>query len=144
MFLYGTSSWHEKSWVGPFYPEGMRSPDWLSHDATQFSTVEVDSTYYGTPKPATVDNLRARTPDGFVMCVKFPRGIVHGGDTARPDADVALVLDKVGKKRDAFLDVIGRLGDRCGPLVMQFPYFSGDARSCGAGPASAQGRCHRR
>ena len=122
--LHGTSSWHEKSWVGGFYPEGTRQKDWLSYYATQFGTVEVDSTYYGVPRATTVDGWLNRTPDGFVMCAKFPRGIVHAGEGPRPEQDALLVPDRVGGELDEFLTVMRRLGDRCGPLVLQFPHFS--------------------
>ena len=123
MLLYGTSSWHEKSWVGSFYPSGMKATEWLAHYATRFGTVEVDSTYYGVPRPNTVDNWKARTPDGFIMSAKWPRSIVHGGTGRQPNGDIVLNLERVGAERDAFLEVIGRLGSRCGPLVLQFPYF---------------------
>ena len=122
--IHGTSGWHEKSWVGPFYPDGTRQADWLPWYATQFSSVEVDSTYYGVPRRSTVENRRARTPDGFLMCPKFPRGIVHGGQGRTPDGDVVLDLDAAGPERDRFLDTMSLLGDRLGPLVLQFPYFA--------------------
>ena len=41
---YGTSSWSEKSWVGPFYPDGARPAEFLTHYAEQFETVEADNT----------------------------------------------------------------------------------------------------
>ena len=42
MIRWGTSSWSEKSWVGPFYPPGTKPGDFLRYYATQFDTVEVD------------------------------------------------------------------------------------------------------
>src|SRR5437762_9297289 len=36
-------------WQGSFYPSGMKSREFLSYYATQFATVEVDSTFYGCP-----------------------------------------------------------------------------------------------
>jgi len=47
--LLGTSAFTATGWEGSFYPRGMQSRDFLSHYATQFATVEVDSTFYGCP-----------------------------------------------------------------------------------------------
>jgi uncharacterized protein YecE (DUF72 family) len=42
----GTSAFTAAGWAGSFYPEGLRSADYLSYYAQQFDTVEVDSTFY--------------------------------------------------------------------------------------------------
>jgi uncharacterized protein YecE (DUF72 family) len=44
-YHFGTSSWSEKSWLGPFYPKGTKPGDYLTYYSTQFSTVECDATY---------------------------------------------------------------------------------------------------
>jgi uncharacterized protein YecE (DUF72 family) len=122
--LYGTSSWSSKGWVGPFYPEGTRPADMLSEYAKAFGTVEADTTYYRVPSAKTVEGWRARTPEGFVLSAKFPRTIVHGGRGPRPDAAIVLAPDMVADEAGRFLEVMSLLGDRCGPLVLQFPYFN--------------------
>lgn len=129
--LVGTSSWTAKGWIGPFYPEGTPRNRWLSHYATRFSTVEVDSTYYGIPRHSTVRGWADSTPDDFVMSAKFPRSVVHRGDGRRPDGATVLRPDVVGSDVDAFLEAMILLGPRCGPLVLQFPYFN---RGAFAGP----------
>ena len=121
---YGTSSWSEKSWLGVFYPEGMPPAEWLAHYATVFDTVEADVTYYRVPDRKLVDGWAQRTPDGFCIAAKFPRSIVHGGDAATPDGAKVLVDAHVGEDTRRFLDAMGRLGAKCGPLVLQFPYFN--------------------
>lgn len=123
-FHFGTSSWSEKSWVGAFYPPGTKPADMLAYYATQFSTVEADNTYYRIPPRAMVQSWRAKTPDGFVLSAKFPRSIVHCGDGEKPDGTKVLVPEHVTREVDAFLDVMRDLGDRAGPLVLQFPYFN--------------------
>jgi len=123
-FLYGTSSWSEKSWVGPFYPPGTKPADMLAFYASEFSTVEADTTYYRIPSRAMVRGWRARTPDSFVLAAKFPRSIVHGGEGAQPDAQRVLDWDAVGRDVESFLGVMGELGPKCGPLVLQLPYFN--------------------
>lgn len=124
---YGTSSWSEKSWIGSFYPGGAKPTEFLPHYFEHFGVVEADTTYYGIPKPATVDAWRDRIPDGCEMAAKFPRTIVHAGDGPRPDPGTVLVPEKVKEETDGFLATMGRLGDRLGPLVLQFPYFRRDA-----------------
>jgi hypothetical protein len=59
--LLGTSAFTANGWQGSFYPPGLQSRDFLSYYATQFATVEVDSTFYGCPSPTTVSNWAART-----------------------------------------------------------------------------------
>lgn len=123
-FLYGTSSWSEKSWAGGFYPAGMKPGEYLTHYATQFSTVEADTTYYHVPSRELVRGWKRKTPDGFVLAAKFPRSIVHGGESEKPDPARVLSRDAVGQDVDLFLDVMDELGPKCGPLVLQFPYFN--------------------
>ena len=120
---FGTSSFSAPEWVGTFYPRGLRPADFLRWYATQFDTVEVDATYYHIPDARTVDAWRDKTPDGFRLAAKFPRTIVHAGAGSEPDPSRLLLPDATYAERDALLDVMSRLGDRLGPLVLQFPRF---------------------
>lgn len=124
--LLGTSSFSDPAWVGPFYPPGTAKARFLEHYAKRLGTVEIDATYYATPSPATVDGWRRRTPEGFLLAAKVPREIVHGGTGPRPDRRVVLVPEVVGPAMEGFLDVITRLGERLGPLLLQFPWFGED------------------
>ena len=127
----GTSSWGEKGWVGPFYPAGTAPRDFLGYYATCFDTVEADNTYYAVPGQELVAGWRRKTPEGFTLSAKFPRSIVHGGKGPRPDPDRVLALEATARDRETFLARMAGLGERCGPLVLQFPYFN---RSVFAGP----------
>jgi uncharacterized protein YecE (DUF72 family) len=124
---YGTSSWSEKSWVGSFYPEGMRPGDFLTYYASQFSTVEADVTYYRVPDRRLVAGWNEKTPEGFALAAKFPRSIVHCGEGRTPDASRLLAPEHVGEDTRQFLDAMRLLGDKRGPLVLQFPYFNREA-----------------
>jgi hypothetical protein len=53
LFL-GTSAFTSAGWPGSFYPVGMKPPEYLSYYANKFQTVEIDSTYHGTPSASTV------------------------------------------------------------------------------------------
>ncbi|MEZ6008335.1 MAG: DUF72 domain-containing protein [Planctomycetota bacterium] len=120
----GTSSFSSKDWVGAFYPVGTPPGAFLELYAQQLDAVEVDSTYYGLPRPSVVDGWARKTPEGFLLTAKFPRSIVHGGQGAKPDGRLVLAPDATYEDRDQFLATMRRLGPRLGPLVLQFPYFN--------------------
>ncbi|MDA1194861.1 MAG: DUF72 domain-containing protein [Planctomycetota bacterium] len=124
---FGTSSFSSKDWVGPFYPPGTRPAAYLSEYARHFDTVEVDATYYATPRARMVDGWAAKVPPGFLISAKFPKSIVHGGQTARPDPRRVLDPDATYEERDAFLGTMARLGPALGTLLIQFPYFNRSA-----------------
>src|SRR5258707_10587471 len=71
--LLGTSSFTAAGWQGSFYPIGMRSKDFLSYYAGQFQTVEIDSTFYGTPAASTVTSWNQETPQDFIIAAKVPQ-----------------------------------------------------------------------
>jgi len=71
--LLGTSSFTAAGWQGSFYPIGMRSKDFLSYYAGQFQTVEIDSTFYGTPTASTVTSWNEKTPQDFIIAAKVPQ-----------------------------------------------------------------------
>ena len=122
--FWGTSSWSAKGWIGPFYPPGTRPADMLGLYAGRYRAVEADTTYYGIPRLQTVAAWAERTPEDFALCAKFPRSIVHRGEGPRPDAATILVWEKVGAETERFLAVMAGLGPKCGPLILQFPYFN--------------------
>ncbi len=109
----GTSAFTAAGWEGSFYPQGMKPADYLTYYATKFSTVEVDSTFYRTPSAATVNGWARKTPDGFLFSVKVPQAITH---------EKMLVGAEAGFKQ--FLETMDLLGEKLGPMVLQFPYFN--------------------
>jgi uncharacterized protein YecE (DUF72 family) len=69
----GTASWTDPTITkgNVFYPRGATSSeDRLRYYASQFPTVEVDSTYYSLPERAIATLWAARTPPDFVFHVK--------------------------------------------------------------------------
>jgi uncharacterized protein YecE (DUF72 family) len=69
----GIAGWIDKSLIDSklFYPLHVKSSEErLQFYASQFSLVEVDSTYYGMPKPENSELWVARTPAGFTFDVK--------------------------------------------------------------------------
>jgi len=109
----GTSAFTAKGWAGSFYPAGMRPAQYLSHYATQFETVEIDSTYYGTPSVSTVNNWYEKTPSDFIFAAKVPQVITHEKLLMDCEADL-----------DEFLGRMNLLREKLGPLLLQFPFFN--------------------
>ena len=71
--LIGTASWSSKTLVDSarFYPPDVASAEArLRYYASRFPLVEVDSSYYAMPTPATVQLWAERTPNAFTMNVK--------------------------------------------------------------------------
>lgn len=106
----GTMGWGYADWVGPFYPAGSASRDYLSLYARAFDCVEIDSTFYGTPREAQVTQWARTTPERFVFCPKTPRAITH--EMRLIDAREAFT---------EFVRVMGLLGPKRGPMLIQLP-----------------------
>jgi uncharacterized protein YecE (DUF72 family) len=109
----GTSAFTAAGWSGSFYPIELKPRDYLSYYASKFDTVEIDSTYYATPSASTVTGWYSRTAKDFVFAAKVPQVITH---------EKALLGCE--KEFDEFVEVMGLLQEKLGPLVLQFPYFN--------------------
>jgi len=106
----GTSGWSYAEWRGGFYPRGLAAKDWLARYATEFSTVELNASFYRLPAPEQFAKWAAQVPDDFLFAVKAPRLITHLHRLqycAGPLAD--------------FLDAARALGGKLGPVLYQLP-----------------------
>jgi uncharacterized protein YecE (DUF72 family) len=68
----GTSGWSYADWEGSLYPAGLPAAARLAEYANHYATVEIDSTFYGTPRRSTVERWREIVPEGFLFAAKFP------------------------------------------------------------------------
>jgi len=109
----GTSAFTAAGWEGSFYPPGMKPADYLSFYATRFNSVEVDSTFYRTPSKATVQGWENKTPEGFIFSAKVPQLVTHEKVLVDCDAEFK-----------EFVQTMDLLGDKLGPLLLQFGYFN--------------------
>lgn len=73
----GTSGWSYSHWKENFYPEDLKTSDWLPYYSTKFSTVEINTTFYHTPLKTTVKNWFKKTSNYFIFSVKTNRYITH-------------------------------------------------------------------
>lgn len=118
MFV-GTSGYSFADWVGPFYPRGTKSGDFLDYYARHFPCVEVNSTYYGIPQPRVMEQMQRKTPERFRFIVKLNQAMTH--ERASEPALYARFLEVVQPLKDA--------GKYHG-LLAQFPWaFRRDERA---------------
>lgn len=109
----GTSGLTAPGWEGTFYPAGLKPSQYLAYYAQHFDSLEIDSTLYEIPSPATVTGWALETPKGFLFSVKVPKIITHEKVLVDCDAEFA-----------QFLDAMTVLEDKLGVMLFQFPYFS--------------------
>jgi uncharacterized protein YecE (DUF72 family) len=142
MILTGSCSWTEKSLIrsGEFYPKGIKSAEErLRHYADQFSTVEVDSSYYAIPDRGNAALWAVRTPVDFIFHVKaFGALTGHGIDPKAIPKDIASLLPASDRdSRNVYIkspEMLKALGKRfvealfplreknkLGVIVFQFP-----------------------
>lgn len=107
----GTQGFAFDDWVGPFYPWGTLKQAYLEEYARHFPTVEIDSTFYGVPREATIRGWRDRTPEGFLFAAKFPQLITHEKK-----------LDRAAGDAEHFVRTMQALGDKLAVLTLQFAY----------------------
>ncbi len=106
----GTMGFSYKDWNNVFYPSEMDPRDYLSYYSRIFNSVEIDSTFYGTPPASTVKRWALQTPETFKFSLKAPRRITH---------DLKLI-DAWGYFVE-FMDRVEELGGRLGAILFQFP-----------------------
>jgi uncharacterized protein YecE (DUF72 family) len=108
--LTGTSGWSYSAWKGRFYPEDLPSTRFLAHYARTLDAVEVNATFYRTPKASTLAAWRDEARPGFVFAMKAPQRITHRKRLVDVGADVAW-----------FLGAAAELGASLGPVLFQLP-----------------------
>ena len=141
----GIAGWIDKSLIESrrFYPAGCTSSEErLQYYASQFSLVEVDSTYYGLPQRRNAELWVERTPPGFTFDVKsfslfthhptranalpkeiregLPRDLIESGRTFYVDKAPPAVVDEAWEWFRDFLEPLRSAG-RLGAVFFQFP-----------------------
>jgi uncharacterized protein YecE (DUF72 family) len=106
----GACGFSYDEWDGFVFPPGLAKNDRLAHYASLFRLVELDSTYYGTPRADRVLRWAEQTPPHFVLTAKVPKQITQEARLAGPAA-----LGELGN----FVGTMRLLGPRLGPLVFQ-------------------------
>ncbi len=106
----GTSGWSYEHWKENFYPEGLKATDWLSYYSQVFSTVEINTTFYHTPRVTTVEHWNEIVPENFLFSVKANRYITHRKR-----------LHDCKKSLGIFYKSIEKFKTKIGPILIQLP-----------------------
>lgn len=109
----GVSGFSYPAWKGKFYPKEAKSDELLASYAQRLGSVEINSSFYGAPRPETVTGWAEKAPEEFVFSFKAPRLITH--------------ITKLGptsaKTATRFSDSLEALGPRRGAILFQLPPF---------------------
>ncbi|MFJ2479803.1 DUF72 domain-containing protein [Pseudomonas sp. NPDC087598] len=107
MIFIGCAGWSLAREHWPVFPaDGTH----LQRYATQFNSVEINSSFYRPHRRQTYERWADSVPDGFAFSVKMPKHITHERRLAGSEATV-----------DEFLGQCSGLGDRLGCLLVQLP-----------------------
>lgn len=106
----GTSGWHYRHWIGPFYPEKLPASKMLAHYVQHFDTVELNNTFYRLPTEKGLHDWRANTPKGFHFAAKGSRFLTHMKKLKDPEIGVG-----------RFFERIDQLRPKLGPILFQLP-----------------------
>ena len=110
MLYAGTSGFSYAGWKGNFYPATLPGAKMLAYYAERLNGVELNGSFYRTPPETTLTKWASETPAGFRFCMKGNRGLTYSAET----------FDRVGLAR-ILAERLGPLGDRLGPILLQFP-----------------------
>lgn len=108
----GTSGYSYQDWIGPVYPEGTPSKDFLHLYAQEFKLAELNFSYYRQPQARTLDRMAHVTPDDFRFTIKGHKTMTHelGGDL---DSEVRVFKEGIRPLVESA---------KLAGVVMQFPY----------------------
>jgi uncharacterized protein YecE (DUF72 family) len=82
----------------------------LEFYASRLNGVELNGSFYRTPPVTALEKWRDGTSGEFRFCMKANRGLTYSADT----------FDRVGLAH-LFTERISTLGERLGPVLLQFP-----------------------
>ncbi|MBD5633599.1 MAG: DUF72 domain-containing protein [Candidatus Eremiobacteraeota bacterium] len=105
----GTQGWSYDDWAGTMYDAAERPENYLRSYAQEFRSVEIDSTFYGTPAVDRVRKWAAAVPDGFTFSCKLSREITHERRTIGANGLIA-----------EFYDAMRAFGPKLGCVLVQF------------------------
>ena len=110
MIRVGIGGWTYEPWRGAFYPRDLAYAKELEYASRHLTSIEINSTYYGTQKAEIFARWRDATPAGFVFSVKGSRLVKN----RRVLADAGPSITRF------FASGLMALGEKLGPINWQF------------------------
>ena len=84
----GCSSYYNRQWEGIFYPVGMPTKEWFAYYCTQFSTYELNASFYHFPTTKSLQTWYRKSPTAFKYSIKAPKIITHTKKFAGCEAEL--------------------------------------------------------
>jgi uncharacterized protein YecE (DUF72 family) len=94
-----------------FYPADVPAKNWLKWYSDQFSTAEINGTFYRTPSLEAITAWRDQTPDHFVFAWKASKFITHW----------KRLSDNCRNSLELMESRLSVLGPKAGPILFQLP-----------------------
>ncbi len=111
----GCPVWSNKEWRNKIYPSNAKTEDFLKYYATQFNSIELNTTHYNPADEATIQKWKNlannKNNNNFKFCPKFPQPISHE----------KILLKEAKTLSDAFCDNIKGFGENLGLSFLQLP-----------------------
>ena len=73
----GTSGYGYSHWKGIFYPEKLPYREFFSYYTEFFDTVELNNTFYHTPRESSIEKWYKSSPPHFIFSIKANKSITH-------------------------------------------------------------------
>jgi uncharacterized protein YecE (DUF72 family) len=109
----GTSGFSYKEWKGPFYPADLPQKRWLAFYAERLSAVEINNTFYRSPRREMLEGWAAEVGERFTFVLKAPQRITHKQRLVEVDEPVGWLWEAAQG-----------LGPHLGPILFQLPPFA--------------------
>ncbi|GJM43914.1 MAG: hypothetical protein DHS20C21_07560 [Gemmatimonadota bacterium] len=107
----GTSGYSYKEWKGPFYPEKLAAKDMLTFYAQHLTAVEINNTFYRSPKTSVLEGWAGQVGPDFRFVLKANRRITH----------FSRLKESAAEPTGYFLRTATALAERQGPILFQLP-----------------------
>jgi len=92
-YYIGCSGYYYPNWKNKFYPKGLQPKGWLAYYSTVFNSVELNGSFYRTPKLSDLQRYREVTTADFTFSVKMSRYITHTRQLKDCGQDIATFQD---------------------------------------------------
>jgi uncharacterized protein YecE (DUF72 family) len=111
--LTGTSGFSYDEWHGRFYPADLPAAERLAHYSSRLPSVEINNTFYQTPKAPLLERWKSQVGPEFRFALKAPRRITH-----------IQRLKDASESLGYFWTAASTLGEQLGPVLFQLPPFA--------------------